>query len=61
MSNQLRSLIAAKQEIEQEGPSGIMKAARDIIRIERNYFYSDRTSNKKLKEIRDVIQNIRID
>ena len=31
------------------------KAARDIIRIERNYFYGNRASTGKLGEIRQVI------
>jgi hypothetical protein len=36
--------------------SPVAEAAKNVIRIERKYFYSDRGSNKKTKEIREVIQ-----
>ncbi len=32
------------------------EAARDIIQIERKYYYGDRGNNKKGKEIREIIQ-----
>jgi hypothetical protein len=47
---------AQDEDLALQEMSDVKKTAKDIIRVERNYFYGDRTSNKKLGEIREIIQ-----
>ena len=52
--NDVKDLFEA---IKDEEPTLVRRTIKDIIKIERYYFYAEknRTSRLKLKEIRDVI------
>ncbi len=54
------SFKKSMQEVYDELQSGAnlnahQKAARDAIRIEREYYYGDKNNNKKLEQIRDLL------
>jgi len=59
MVNDIKNMLEiARFELESETPPVTIQAAREIIRIERKYFYGDSASSKKLSDIREVITKV---
>lgn len=55
MTNVRELMEAAKKSLEEDEKEPINIAIKEIIGIERNYYYSSKGSSGKLKEIRDVV------
>jgi len=45
----------AVKELEEEENSTLNLAIKDIIRVERNYYYSEKGNSGRLREIRDIV------
>lgn len=55
MSDLKKLFENAKNELENDALDPVKSAIKEIIRIERRYYYADKNRAGKLKELREVV------